>query len=480
MPTVPPQRRGARHALPSMPVHPTPALRLRQPRRADRPGLVRTLALALCGLACGEAARGADGITTSGSLRLRHESLRGQSRPGFRRDDGYASLRTVLTGDYARGHWRAVAELQDSRTYFADTDAAISTSEVDALEVTQLYLARDFGAAFGRGSALRAQAGRFAMNVGSRRLVAADDYRNTNNSFTGLRVDASFASGATASAWYVLPVTRLPDDLPGILANSVRLDRESRSSTLRGLLLTTPRRLLGGAFELGYLEFREADTRRQATRDRELDDWTLRWYREPAPAAWDYEFEGSWQGGHARTGPGAAAPRLRVGAHLFHARLGYQLDGAWKPRLALEYDLATGDRDTNRIRRYDTLFGTRRADFAPSGLYAQLGRANIEAPGLRLELAPTTRLDAMLTWKLLRLESARDAFATTGVRDPSGASGRDAGTQLDLRLRWWAVPKRLRLEFDGVSLDKGHFLEAAPNARPGDTRFASINATFSF
>lgn len=436
--------------------------------------------MALCLAFGASATQAAEGLATSGSVRLRHESLWGQSRPGFRRDDDYASLRTILTADYTRGRWRALAELQDSRAWFAETDSAISTSEVDALEVTQLYVARDFGAAFGRGSTLRAQAGRFTMNVGSRRLVAADDYRNTTNSFTGLRVDASLPSGATASAWYVLPVTRLPDDLRGILDNAVRLDAESRSTTLRGLLLTTPHRLLDGALELGYLEYREADTRSQATRDRELDDWTLRWYRDPAPAGWDYEFEGSWQGGHARTSLGATAPRLRVDAHLFHARVGYQWNGSWKPRLALEYDLATGDRGPDRIRRYDTLFGTRRADFAPSGLYAQLGRANIVAPGLRLELAPSSRLDAMLTWKLLRLESATDAFATTGVRDPRGASGRDAGTQLDLRLRWWALPKRLRLEFDGVWLGKGRFLETAPNARPGDTRFASLNATLSF
>lgn len=434
----------------------------------------------LCVTIGGAVACAAEGLATSGSVRLRQESLHGQSRPGFRRDDAYASLRTILTAEYARGSWRAVAELQDSRAWFAEADSAISTSEVDALEVTQLYVVRDFGAALGHGSALRAQVGRFAMNVGSRRLLAADDYRNTNSSFTGLRADATLASGASASAWYVMPVTRLPDDLRGILDNAVRIDAESRSTTLRGLLLTTPRRLLGGALELGYLEFREADTRRQATRDRELDDWTLRWYREPAAGAWDYEFEGSWQGGHARTGLGPTATRLRVDAHFVHARLGYQWNATWKPRLALEYDLATGDDDPGRIRRYDTLFGTRRADFAPSGLYAQVGRANIEAPGLRVEVAPSSRLDAMLTWKRLRLESARDAFATTGVRDPGGASGRDAGTQLDLRLRWWALPKRLRLEFDGVWLGKGQFLETAPNARPGDTRFASFNATLSF
>lgn len=431
-------------------------------------------------LAAMPAARATDGLAATGSLRLRHESLSGQSRPGFRAQDSFVSLRTLLTADYAHGPWHLVAEMQDSRAYFAERDSAISTSEVDALEVAQFYVEREFVAPFGAGSALRARAGRFTMNLGSRRLVAADDYRNTTNSMTGVKLDARLGGGWSALAWYVLPARRLPDDLDGILANQVRLDRESRSTTLRGLLVTSPQRLAGGALEAGWLRFREADTARAATRDRALTNWNLRWFREPAAGHWDFEFEGSLQQGHASTGLASMAPQRRVDSHFMHARLGYQWSTAWQPRLALEYDLASGDGGPERIRRYDTLFGMRRADYAPSGLYAQVGRANLDAPGLRLELAPDPRLDAMLTWKLLRLESRSDAFSTTGVRDPRGTSGRDAGSQLDLRLRWWALPKRLRLEFDGAWLDKGRFLETAPNARPGDTRFVSLNATAQF
>jgi hypothetical protein len=43
--------------------------------------------------------------------------------------------------------------------------------------------------AFGTGTKLGLQAGRFTLNLGSRRLVAADDYRNTTNGYTGIRAD---------------------------------------------------------------------------------------------------------------------------------------------------------------------------------------------------------------------------------------------------------------------------------------------------
>ena len=66
-----------------------------------------------------------------------------------------------------------------------------------------------------------------SLNLGSRRLVAADDYRNTTNGYTGLRADLKTRGGLTATAIYVLPQIRLPDDLPSVLDQDVRWDRES-------------------------------------------------------------------------------------------------------------------------------------------------------------------------------------------------------------------------------------------------------------
>jgi hypothetical protein len=79
------------------------------------------------------------------------------------------------------------------------------------------------------------------------------------------------------------------------------------------------------------------------------------------------------------------------------------------------------------------------------------------------------------------LDSATDGFATTGVRDASGQSGKFAGHQVEGRIRYWLIPARLRFEYDGLLLAKGRFLRDAPNAPPRKwTRYSSFNLTASF
>jgi len=127
------------------------------------------------------------------------------------------------------------------------------------------------------------------------------------------------------------------------------------------------------------------------------------------------------------------------------------------------------------------LFGMRRAELAPAGLYNAVGRANLLSPAIRIETIPSRRLDAFAAYRPLWLASRFDSFSTTGVRDPSGASGRFAGHQVEARLRYWLVPKRLRLEWSGLFLGKGRFLRNAPNAPAGgNTLYNSFNATISF
>lgn len=421
----------------------------------------------------------ADELEVTGSVRARYEALSGQSRAGFKEDDQFLTERTIVDAQYAAGHWRVFGELTDSRAWLADRTSALSTNEVNALEPTQLYVAWAQSGVFGNDSAFAAQAGRFAVNLGSRRLIASDDYRNTGNSNLGLRFDAK-ALGWTGTALYLLPTARLPEDIDSLLDNDVRFDRESAKAVLWGGQLASPGRVVGGSVELLFLKFRERDAPTRPTRDRDLDTWNLRWFRDAAPSRWDYEFETAFQHGRARTGTSATAPLRPVDASFVHGRVGYSWSGAGKPRVALEYDWVSGDTGPDHIHRYDTLFGGRRFELAPSGLYNQVGRANLSAPGLRYESTPSTRLDLMATWKLLYLASRTDAFSTTGVRDARGLSGRFAGHQFDLRARYWLVPRKLRFELDTLWLEKARFLETAPNARPGDTRFYSLNLTWAF
>jgi len=83
---------------------------------------------------------------------------------------------------------------------------------------------------------------------------------------------------------------------------------------------------------------------------------------------------------------------------------------------------------------------------------------------VRLEAAPDKRTDAMITYRAMWLENPRDAFATTGVKDGSGASGRFAGHQVEARVRHWLVPDVLQAETGGAVLFKQGVLRNAPNA----------------
>jgi hypothetical protein len=424
---------------------------------------------------------GSERLTLSGTFRARYENLAGQPRANFRPDDELLSTRTSLLAQYDLGVLRFGAELWDSRAWLSHADSPIGTNEVDAIELVQAYVAADFDKPLRGVNSASLQAGRFLINLGSRRLLSTDDYRNTANGFTGLRSVVKSAGGLGLDAFYTWPQLRLPDDLAGIRHNQIRTDQESSDTVVYGVMLTTPRRYADGLVEAGVVGFRERDAPARASRDRALRTWILRYLRDPAPGKWDWELEASLQYGEARTGLAAAAPLRDVEASFYHLRLGYQWNRPWKPRLSVDYDLVSGEGSGSKSHRYDTLFGMRRPDLAPSGLYSLVGRANIDSPALRLEAAPNRRLDFMLVYRALWLASATDAFSTIGIRDPTGQAGEFAGHQFDARVRYWLLPAAVRLELNALHLAKGRFLQEAPNARRnGDANFLalSVQATF--
>jgi hypothetical protein len=420
-------------------------------------------------------------LELSASLRARFETIDGQARTGFNSSDDLFSFRTILTADY---HFdpdvHAVAELWDSRAYGGNRGSPISTGEVNALEPAQTYLGIALPGALGRGTKVDLQVGRFLLALGSRRLVAADDYRNTTNSSTGVRADLAVPGGWKATLVYVLPQQRLPDDRESLLDNDVALDRESFDTVLWGGLVTRTYTVAGAMAEIGFIHFGERDAPGRATRDRSLDTLSARLIRDPKPATWDFELEGIVQRGSTSSSLAADAATQDVRAWFVHADLGYTFAGGWKPRIGLEYDHASGDGRGGSFGRFDPILGMRRADLAPGALYNAILRSNFISPGVRLEAVPGAKSDLMVSYRPFWLAAREDAFSSTGVRDPNGRSGSFAGHQLDARLRYSLTPK-IRLEADVVLLAKGRFLREAPNAPPGAwTRYLSLNTTFLF
>ena len=418
-------------------------------------------------------------LTLSGSSRMRYETLEGQPRAGLNATDEQLALRTIITAQVDLQAIKVNAEVHDSRAWLTKPGGAVSANEVNAFELVQANIAGDV--TLNGGAKLSLQLGRMTLGLGSRRLVAADDYRNATNGYTGLRADLRTKGGLAATAIYVLPHIRLPDDLPSIKAQQPKWDRESFDLQLWGGLVSHTGFVRHLTLEAGYFGLLERDWPGRVTRQRNLDSFSARLIRDPRPGKVDFELEGIYQSGTVRASASTSAAILSVSAWFVHADAGYSFPGAAKVRLSLEYDRASGDEPSGKFGRFDTLFGMRGADLALSGIYNAIGRANISAVGVRLEKGLAGRWEGFITYKPMWLASQTDSFSTTGVRDLTGSAGNFAGHQVELQLRYWLVPKFLRAQLNAANLSKGRFLRTAPNAvTNADTRYVATTISVHF
>lgn len=461
-----------------MPV-PFPRFRGVSARRPSLRRLALVLALGTTTLAAPALAQD-EGFSLSGTSRLRYEMIEGQARTGFNTADDLVNLRTTLLAQYKDGPFRIAAELWDSRVDGENAGTPVSTGEVNTVEMVQAFVEWKAADPFGAKTAATIQAGRFMLNLGSRRLVAADDYRNTTNGYTGVRADLVAGRDWHATLIYTLPQQRRPDDAESLRSGRIAPDREGFDLVLWGGLVSRAKAIGAAMLEGSFFHLGERDTPGRPTRNRSLNVAALRVMVDPAPGHGDVEVEGGIERGRIAASLLPDAARLPVRAWFLHADAGYTFTDPWKTRVSIDYDHASGDGAGGAYGRFDTLFGMRRADLAPAGLYNALARTNLLSPGVRVETVPGKRSDAMASLRPLWLASATDSFSSTGVRDATGRSGRYAGLQLDTRVRR-QVAKWLRLEVDGVLLAKGRFLREAPNAPPGRwTRYLSLNALAAF
>ena len=421
-----------------------------------------------------------DDLTITGTLRMRYETLANQFRPGLDENSDILVIRAILAAQYKAGPVRLVGELFDARAYSTDRNGSAGTGEVNAMELVQAYVGFDLDDALGKGSATSLDIGRFTMDLGSRRLVSRNNFRNTVNAFAGARVHYRGANKGTVTAFYTLPLMREPTDKEAILHNDVEWDRESFDLTFWGGFTSQP---LGArtTLEAYFYGLEERDSPGRPTRNRHLYTPGVRLFSQPVAGRWDYELEGAYQFGKVRDGVTETAEKRGVSAYTLHAELGYQFASDWSPRIALEYDRASGDRRGGRYGRFDNLYGSRRSDFGPTSTFGALGRTNISSLGARLEVTPDKRWDGFLHYSANWLDSASDSFATTGVRDPAGQSGHFAGHQIEARARYWLVPDMLRVDMGGAMLINGRFLDDAPNANGfGDPAFGYVELTANF
>ena len=423
----------------------------------------------------------ASGFSFTGTQRSRYESVDPQFRPGLGTDDRVLAVRTSLRFDTRLPKLDVAGEIMDSRALLNDRSSFLSTTVVNALEPVQAYVALHLPAGTdGATSTLRL--GLVTLDLGKRRLLARNRYRNTVTSFLGADWERRDSTGRAARAFYLEPRRALPTDAESLLDNTPQVDSTRHDAAFWGVYYRTAPDAAGDAVEGYLLSLRESPADLAAALD--IMSAGVRVERAAAAHPWRYEVEAVLQRGTSGgVVAGVARNDLAVHAHFLHAELAYTFSGPWAPTLLAQYDVATGDDDPldRRNERFNTLFGARRFDFGPTGIFGPFARSNLETPGLRLMLHPRAHLQGMIAYRAYHLESARDAWVGTGLADPSGRSGDWLGREIETRLTWAANDNRLSVETGVAKLELGAFPAAAEGVAPrGDPTYFYGSLTTRF
>ena len=268
---------------------------------------------------------------------------------------------------------RFAFELTDSRERL--TQFPSDNRNVNEMEFIQGYAELHFTDVLGpdpRGNTrpLVMRAGRMAFEALDRRLVGRNEWRNTSNSFTGMRVQLGNDNNDWAvEAWSLHPLTRLLEavDKPNL---DVRFDAVIAHWRPWSPALT---------LEPFYFRLRQQASAANGFRQRDLLAPALRLYGHLADSAVNYDISLMKQHGSDGGQP--------VDARSLTAEIGYTWrNHAWRPRLSAFYGYASGDENPNdnRSERFERFFGFGR----PWSANDYIVYENISTPKARVEFKP--------------------------------------------------------------------------------------------
>ncbi|MFQ5993027.1 MAG: alginate export family protein, partial [Nitrospiraceae bacterium] len=308
-------------------------------------------------------------------------------------------------------------EFQDSRSIGTDPGEFESTAQTNKHAIQQLFGSATFRNVFGTGLRTDVHVGRLNLNFGRRRLVARNLFRNTTNAFDGVHWNLGRDYQWRVRAFIVRPVERTFEGL----------DRTDDDELFWGTYYET-RQIPWLSTNLYYygLNDRKPDIQDQ----RQYSTLGFRLYALPKVAWFDYEAQTAWQ-----VGTKAGNDHF---AYFLHGQVGYTFDAAWLPRLLFQYDYASGTRSPtgSQSGTFDTLFGARRWEYTPTGIFGPFFRSNISSPGVRLSVTPVPRTRLSLKVRAWWLAQSRDEWVGSGLQDPTGRSGNVLGQDLELRATW--------------------------------------------
>jgi len=148
----------------------------------------------------------------------------------------------------------------------------------------------------------------------------------------------------------------------------------------------------------------------------------------------------------------------------------------WSPRILAQYDYATG----GATHSFDTLFGARRWEYGPTGIFGAFARNNINSPGYRLFLVPHRDVSVFAAHRLFWLADSTAAWQPANLVDSTGHSGDFFGHLVEVSGRWDAH-SNLALEAGWATLIKGRFARDAPGApAPDNVNYFYVQSMLRF
>lgn len=381
--------------------------------------------------------------------RTRFESYdhpwRTSQQAGNGRTDAQIALRSrVRVGVGGNGPLRFLFEGQDSRAYLDDTPGSFrDTTTVNEFDIVQLFGSVTMNDVLETGLRTDFHFGRMTMDFGRRRLVARNDFRNTTNAFDGFHWQLNNGQIWRFRAFIVEPVIR----------DEVRLDTQSSRSLFWGTYVES-RHLSWLQAEAYYLGLNDRQVTNVATQ-RTYSTFGGRLYKDPKPGEPDYEAESSWQ-----IGTRGDTDHF---AHFQHVDLGYTFNLPWTPRLVFHYDYASGDRQPgdSQSEGFDTLFGARRWEYGPTGIWGPFFRTNLSSPGWRIIATPSPGWILQVKHRVWYLAQATDSFGSSGLQDPTGQAGTSLGHDMELRAQW-TLNTNLDVDVGYVHWFKGSYFDRLP------------------
>lgn len=399
-----------------------------------------------------------------GSQRTRYETIDHRYGPAEVGGDQQLAFRSRFQ---VAATWPSVwgmAEVEDARITFDDSASTISASHVTGVKMLQFHVGARRRNMWGSGLDAQIEVGRFSRDFGDRRVLARQVDRNATSAFDGAIARVGRKSWNVQGLYLRPRIYAYP---------SLAIDERFRGLSIGGLYASSTRLRAMNA-DVYLLRLTDGPGAPAASTRRMTIPGVRLLGQIGTGGRVDYEVEAVGQ-----TGDVGGLPHR---ASLVHAQTTYQWPKVkWRPRLFAIYDHATGDADPTdrRSGTYDPLFGARRFELGPSGVYLLVARTNISSPAVQLSLKPTASAELTIQERHVRLASARDRWRSSNLWDPTGAAGADIGWQTDVRLRYrWRQYFELDTAF--VVLREGDFPRRLRPSGSGYTTFLTTAVEVRF